>query len=57
MNREFEMSDLGKLSYYLTIEVEQNRDYTEFKQSAYARKLLEKTNLLGCNTVKYPMEP
>lgn len=57
MNMEFEMSDLGKLAYYLGIEVEQNRDFTELKQSAYARKLLEKANLLGCNSVKYPMEP
>lgn len=57
MNKEFEMSDLGKLAYYLGIEVEQNGAFTELKQSAYARKLLEKANLLTCNPVKYPMEP
>lgn len=57
MTGEFEMSDLGKLAYYLGLEVEQNKEFTELKQSAYARKLLEKANMLGCNSVKYPMEP
>lgn len=27
------------------------------KQTVYARKLLEKAGLSGCNAVKYPMEP
>ena len=40
MFQEFEMSDLGKLSYYLGIEVEQGDGYIELKQSGYARKVL-----------------
>lgn len=51
------MSDLGKLTYYLGIEVDQERGYTELKQTAYARKLLERGDMAECNSVKYPMEP
>lgn len=31
ISEEFEMSDLGKLSYYFAIEVGQEKDYTELK--------------------------
>lgn len=57
MSNEFDMFDLGKLNYYLGIEVFQERDYTELKQSSYARKLLEKSGMSDCKPVKYPMEP
>ena len=57
MSREFEMSDLGKLSYYLGIEVNQGKGYIELKQTAYAKKVLEKAGMRDCNSVKYPMEP
>ena len=51
------MSNLGKLSYYLGIEVEQGRDYIELKQMAYVKKVLEKAGMMGCNPTKYPMDP
>lgn len=51
------MSDLGKLSYYLGIEVDQRKDYIELKQSAYAKKILEAAGMADCNPSKYPMEP
>lgn len=57
MSREFDMSDLGRLSYYLGIEVEQGKDYIELKQTAYAKKLLEKARMFDCNPVRFPMEP
>lgn len=38
----FEMSDMGKLSYYLGIEVKQSDDSIELKQTGYARKMLER---------------
>ena len=41
MRSEFDMSDLGKLAYYLGIEVEQRKGCIELKQTAYAKKLLE----------------
>ncbi|XP_047332456.1 uncharacterized mitochondrial protein AtMg00810-like [Impatiens glandulifera] len=38
MMKEFEMSDLRLLSYYLGIEVDQKKDNIEVKQEAYAKK-------------------
>lgn len=57
MGEEFDMSDLGRLSYYLGIEVDQGDECIELRQTAYARKLLEKAGMRDCNSVKYPMEP
>lgn len=57
MSDHFEMSDLGKLSYYLGIEVEQGKGYIELKQTAYAKRILEKAGMSECNPTKYPMEP
>lgn len=57
MGRVFDMSDLGILSYYLGIEVNQQEGHTELKQTAYARKVLEKAGMADCNSVRYPMEP
>jgi hypothetical protein len=37
---EFDMSDLGLLSYYLRIEVEQDGRSIAIKQSGYAKKVL-----------------
>lgn len=34
MSERLEMSDLGRLSYYLGIEVEQGPGYVELKQTA-----------------------
>lgn len=56
INKQFEMSDLGLLSYYLGIEVKQGRSSITLKQSAYAKKVLEKAGMSRCNSSKYPME-
>lgn len=56
MNKEFEMSSLGLLTYYLEIEVHQGKECTTLKQSAYAKKVLEKAGLWNCNVTKCPME-
>lgn len=42
MNKQFDMSDLGLLSYYLGIEVCQAGNSTTIKQSAYAKKIMQK---------------
>lgn len=57
MFKEFEMSDLAKLGYYIGIEVSQGDGYIELKQIAYAKKILERTGLSEWNSVRYPMEP
>lgn len=50
------MTDLGKLSYYLGLEVLQGTDYIEIRQSTYAKKVLDKAEMWECNPVKFPME-
>jgi len=57
MTDEFEMSDLGLLSYYLGIEVDQQKDFITLKQSGYAKKVLERFGMQDCNSTKVPMDP
>lgn len=56
MAAKFEMSDLGKLTYYLGIEVLQYDDGIILKQDRYARKILEETGMSSCNLTHVPME-
>lgn len=51
------MFDMGKLAYYLGIEVSQGSGGISLKQTSYARKLLEKADMVSCNVMKYPIEP
>ncbi|XP_074328230.1 secreted RxLR effector protein 161-like [Apium graveolens] len=51
------MNNLGKLSYYLGIEVKQEKDFIELRRTGYARKVLEKAGMGECNPTKYPMAP
>lgn len=57
MASKFDMSDLGKLSYYLGIEVEQGKGYIQLKQSGYTKKIFEKAGMSDCNSTKYLMDP
>lgn len=57
MRNIFEMSDMGKLSYYLGIEVKQGAGFIELKQSGYAKKVLERAGMSQCNPCKFPMDP
>lgn len=57
MTSQFEMSDLGLLSFYLGIEVEQQEDCVIVKQTSYAKKILAKFGMTDCNPTKFPMEP
>ena len=56
MATKFEMSDLGKLTYYLGIEVLQSDEGITLKQDRYARKILEETRMSLCNLTHVPME-
>ncbi|XP_052619564.1 uncharacterized protein LOC128125952 [Lactuca sativa] len=56
MSVKFEMSDLGLLTYYLGIEVNQQNTGITLKQEAYAKSILAKTRMLDCNPTKSPME-
>lgn len=56
MKAEFDMSDIEKLSYNLGLEVNQGRGFTEVKQSAYTKRILEKMNMQMCKPVRFPMD-
>lgn len=57
MMGEFEMSDLGLLSYYLGIEVGQGVNGITLKQTAYANKVLSQFGMLDCNSTSVPVDP
>ena len=56
MSRQFEMSDLGRLMYYLGIEVKQSSKGIEIKQEAYAQRILVEAGMDTCNPTHIPME-
>ena len=56
MTRKFDMSDLGFLSSYLSIEVKQGKKFIFLSQTSYAQRLLEHANLGECNVVATPLE-
>ena len=57
MNMRFDMTYMGKLSYYLGIEVLQEKGCIRLEQTGYAKKIIEKAGMKGCNPTKYPMDP
>ncbi|XP_047331584.1 uncharacterized mitochondrial protein AtMg00810-like [Impatiens glandulifera] len=54
--KEFEMSDLGLLLYYMGIEVDRKIDSIEVKHETYVKKVLKQFAMEDCNSSKYPME-
>jgi hypothetical protein len=52
----FKMSDLGFLHYYLGIEVKQSVSGILLSQGAYAKKIMERSDMTGCNLCHVPME-
>jgi len=57
MSKNFEMSDLGRLTYYLGIEVKQEESGITINQEAYARRILKEAGLHNCNPTHIPMDP
>lgn len=57
MKKEFDMTDLGKMKYFLGVEVVQKQGEIFLSQRKYAEKLLEKFNLHEGNAVKNPVVP
>ncbi|GKV31585.1 hypothetical protein SLEP1_g40262 [Rubroshorea leprosula] len=55
MTQEFEMTDIGLMSYDLGIEVKQNEDGIFISQEAYAKKVLEKFEMANCKPVSTPI--
>ena len=56
MARKFEMSDLGKLTYYLGIEVRQTDEGIVLSQDRYAHKIFEEAGMHKCNLTHIPMD-
>ena len=56
MSKTFKMSDLDAVNYYLDIEVEQSTTGITICQGAYAKKLLDTTDLANSNLPRTPME-
>jgi hypothetical protein len=51
------MSDLGPLSFYLGIEIHQDKGKITLSQSAYATTIVERAGLSRCNPSATPMDP
>lgn len=56
MKEIFRMSDLGLLSYYLGIEVKQEKGEVMLSQEGFAHKILKECGMSDCNLTKTPME-
>lgn len=55
--REFEIKELGKLKYFLGIEVAYSNQGIFISQQKYVTELLAETGKLGCKPVATPMDP
>ncbi|KAG6535025.1 hypothetical protein ZIOFF_008942 [Zingiber officinale] len=56
MAREFEMADIGLMSFYLGLEVRQSDDGIFVGQQAYVKEVLDKFNMSNSKSVATPME-
>jgi len=56
MMDEFEMSDLGKMHYFLGLEVVQSVDGIFVSQKKYVREILDRFKMKNCNPVDTPVE-
>ena len=53
----FQTKDLGKLKYFLRIEIAQSSSGVVISQQKYALDILEETGMLDCKLVDTPMDP
>jgi hypothetical protein len=56
MKSKFQMGDLGKLHFYLGLEVNQSSEGIAVSQSVYAMKILSVAGLIGSNSCHTLME-
>ena len=53
----FQTKDLGRLKYFLGIEIAQSKFGVVMNQRKYALEILEETCMLDCKLVDTPMDP
>jgi hypothetical protein len=56
MMKEFEISDLGKISYFLGMEFTSTKEGILIHQKKYANDILKRFNMSNCNLLVTPME-
>ena len=57
MMQEFEMTDLGLMTYFLSMEVQQNQHEIFICQKKYAKEILKKFQMNECKAMSTPMNP
>ncbi|KAH9706546.1 hypothetical protein KPL70_012251 [Citrus sinensis] len=56
MIKEFEMTDIGLMAYYLGIEVKQKEECIFISQESYAKEILKKFKMNDCKPISTPVE-
>lgn len=56
LQTEFKIRDLGRLKYFLGLEIARNSNGIHISQRKYASEIVELAGLLGCKPVVTPME-
>ncbi|KAL5866165.1 hypothetical protein ACOSQ3_003679 [Xanthoceras sorbifolium] len=56
MAKEFEMTDIGLMAYYLGIEVKQKEEGIFISQENYAKEILKKFKMDDCKLINTPVE-
>ncbi|MCR2847972.1 hypothetical protein KN825_15555, partial [Weizmannia coagulans] len=54
--KEFEIKDLGKLKYFLGMEIARSKSEISISQRKYALDLLKETSMIECKLAKTPMD-
>uniref|UniRef100_A0AAV1TYS7 Reverse transcriptase Ty1/copia-type domain-containing protein n=1 Tax=Peronospora matthiolae TaxID=2874970 RepID=A0AAV1TYS7_9STRA len=59
LSERFEMTDMGKLKFFLGIEIEREESggTLSLRQSKFAKDILEKFSMLNSNSVRSPQDP
>ncbi|KAM2891593.1 hypothetical protein COP2_009862 [Malus domestica] len=56
MTKEFEITDIGLMAYYLDIEVKLNKEGIFISQESYTKEILKKFKMEECKPISTPME-
>ncbi|GKA44417.1 putative ribonuclease H-like domain-containing protein [Tanacetum coccineum] len=57
MHKRFQMSSMGELTFFLGLQVQQNKDEIFISQDKYVVEILKKFDFATVKTARTPMEP